>query len=233
MDRVLLNVKRWRQRPFECAMAAAASLANFFERDINYLNVRRMIPKDKRKEGLYTSAQARLLNQLGFECVTIVTADLNLIDFSWSRLTKKSLIRRMKKLRAHYKRQEDEEGREYVSDMIDWLEDEKYENNLLIDYEFKKHITKQLDRGIPVGAAINWTSLFKFSKGNRRQNGDIKGAREDHAIVIRGYDDYGVFIVDSHHTHYTGKREKYRRGYYKLAWDKLLVNIPAGDLILL
>ncbi len=231
MDRVLLSVKRFKQHPMECAVAAASSLANFFDSGVEYDSVRDMLKASQRKKGLYTSQQGRLLNQLGFENVTIVTADLNLVDFTWANYTKKSLVRRMKKLRAYYRRTNDETW-EYVSDMIEWLEDEEFDNKLIIDYEFKKYIKRQLDRGVPVGAAVNWTSLFKFSKGNRRQKDDIKGQQEDHAIVLRGYDKDGVFVVDSHHKYYTGKRAKYRRGYYKLAWDKFLVNIPAGDLIL-
>lgn len=233
MNRVLLPVKRFKQQPSECGIAAASTLAHFYDKNVDYEEVREMIPKRRRKKGLFTSQQARLLNQLGFESVTIVTADLNLIDFTWANYTKKSIIRRMKKLRAYYRRLQDEESREYVDDMIKWLEDEDYDNNLVIDYEFKKYICKQLDRGAPVGAAVNWTSLFKFRKGKRLQkDGDIKGNGEDHAIVLRGYDDKGVFVVDSHYQYYTGKLSKYKRGYYKLLWDKFLVNIPAGDLIL-
>ena len=232
MDRVLLSVKRFKQQPSECAIAAAASLANFFDPEIDYKDVRELVPKRIRKQGLDTSAEAGLLNQLGFESVTIVTADLNLIDFGWAKYTKKSIVRRMKMLRAHYRRQKEKELVEYVDDMITWLEDERYDNNIIIDYEFKKHIKKQLARRVPVGAAVNWTSLFKFSKGDRRQNGDINGTQEDHAIVLRGCDDKGVFVVDSHHQYYTGKRAKYKNGYYKLPWDKFLVNVPAGDLIL-
>lgn len=233
MDRVLLSVKRFKQRTGECSIAAASSLANFFDSDITYKEVRELVPKKLQRDGLETSQEARLLNQLGFEVVTIVTADLNLIDFGWANYTKKSIIRRMKMLRAHYRRTQEKILVDYVDDMIDWLADDRYDNNIIIDYEFKKHIKKQLARGVPVGAAINWTSLFKFSKGDRRQNGDIKGEPVDHAIVLRGCDDKGVFVVDSHHTCYTGKRAKYRSGYYKLPWDIFLVNIPSGDLILL
>jgi hypothetical protein len=233
MDRVLLSVKRFKQQPSECAIAAASSLANFFDSSVAYKEVRELVPKKIRKEGLETSQEARLLNQLGFEAVTIVTADLNLVDFGWANYTKKSIIRRMKMLRAHYRRQKEKDLVAYVNDMVDWLEDDRYDNNIVIDYEFKKHIKRQLARGVPVGAAINWTSLFKFSKGDRRQNGDISGEPEDHAIVLRGCDDKGVFVVDSHHECYKGKRAKYKSGYYKLPWDKFLVNVPSGDLILL
>ena len=193
----------------------------------------KLVSKRQRKDGLYTSEQGRLLNKLGFEVVTIVTANLDLIDFSWDGLSKKCVIQRMKKLRTHYKRICDKCFARYVNDMILWLEDSDYDNQIIIDNEFKKHIKHQLNRGIPVGALINWTSLFKFTKGSRCNNGDITGVGENHAIVLRGYDNKGVFVVDSNVDHFTGKRKKYRRGYYKLLWEKFLVNIPGGDLILL
>ena len=233
VDRVLLSVKRFRQRSAECAIAAASSLAHFFEPETDYEDVRKLVRCKDRPKGLYSSQQARLLNRLGFESISIVTADLNLVDFSWENLSKNGIIRRMKKLKAYHRRRHEHDMVAYVEDMIDWLEDPDYDNQIIIDYEFKKYIRRHLNKGFPVGASVNWTSLFKFQKGFRLQNGDIKGAEENHAIVIRGYDEKGVFVVDSHSKYYTGKRKKYKNGYYKLAWDKFLVNMPGGDLILL
>ncbi len=232
MNRVLLSVKRFKQKPSECSIAAASSLAHFYDSEVDYKEVRKLIPARIRKKGLYSSQQARILNKLGFDKVTIVTADLNLIDFSWARYTKKSVIRRMKKLRAYYRRIQ--EDWQYVDDMIQWLEDKDCDNNLVIDYEFKKYIKRHLDRGLPVGASINWTALFRFTKGERRmKDRDIKGESVDHSIVLRGYDDKGVFVVDSHQECYRGTRAKFKSGYYKLPWDKFLVNIPSGDLLLI
>lgn len=232
MDRILLPVKRFKQQPSECAVAAASSLAHFFDPEVDYEQVRSLLPARVRRKGLHTSQQARLLNSLGFTSVTIVTADLNLVDFSWAGLSKRQIVVRMKKLRAYYGRMRDRDSWVCVDDMIKWLEDERYDNNIIIDYAFKKYITRQLDRGVPVGAAVDWTTLFKFSKWAHRQRDDIRGEREVHAVVLRGYDDNGVFVVDSHYKYYRGKRAKYKKGYYKLPWDKFLVNIPSGDLIL-
>lgn len=231
MDRVLLSVKRFCQSPSECALAAASSLANYLDPAVDYEYVRAMIPKRERNGGLYTSAQARLLNRLGFD-VTIVTADLNLIDFTWADFSKNGIIRRMKKLRAYYRKTQDP-NIDYVDDMIKLLEDKDYNNQLIIDYEFKKHIQRHLKKGYPVGASINWTSFFKFSKEFKKHKDDIKGEDCHHAIVIRGYDEKGVFIVDSHTEAYKGKWAKYKSGRYKVAWDKFLVNIPGGDLVLI
>jgi hypothetical protein len=50
---------------------------------------------------------------------------------------------------------------------------------------------------------------------------DIKGEILEHAVVLRGYDDKGLFVVDS---------EEQR--YYKLSWHDFLLNVSSGDLIL-
>lgn len=231
--RVLLSVKRFEQKPSECAIAASSSLANYYEPDVDYKDVRELIPPSLRKRGLYSSEQGRLLNKLGFESVVIVSADLELIDFSWRKFSKKRLISRLKRLRAYYGRARDKDGKSYVHDMVKWLEDDRYDNGLVISDDFSRLIKKELNRGRPIGAAIDWTSMFKFQKETVRKDreGDIHGWQENHAIVIRGYDDQGVFVVDSH-TKYYGALKKYKRGYYKLSWDRFLIHIPAGDLIM-
>ena len=38
-ERVLLNVKRWKQHPSECAIAAAATLASFYDKEVTYAQV--------------------------------------------------------------------------------------------------------------------------------------------------------------------------------------------------
>ena len=115
----------------------------------------------------------------------------------------------------------------YVDDLKEWLEEPDFNNKLVIDTDFAKHIRKSLNKERPIGASVNWHALFKIPKDN-----DIKGESEEHALVIRGYDAKGVFVVDSQ-THYYGKLSKYRGGKYKLSWEKFLSNIPSGDLILI
>jgi hypothetical protein len=232
MHRILLPVKRFKQFPSECSIASTTALANYFDENISYSEVRKLVPKKLRKEGFFSSQQGRLLNQLGFMSVTIVTADLDLIDYSWAGLKKPSLIRRMKKLRTHYGKAQMSDMYDYVNDMVKWLEDDQFDNNLVIDNNFRKYIKRQLKKNVPVGAAINWTSVFKIKKSGTKDS-DIKGSEEHHSIVLRGCDEEGVFIVDSHHRNYKGKLAKFHNGYYKMSWDKYLVNAAGGgDLIL-
>lgn len=229
--RVLLPIKRFKQRDNDCAVCAAASIANYYDKSLTYRNVRRLVSVRDRQSGLFSSEQARLLNELGFEWTAIVTSDVDLVDYSWTKLAKKRIIAKLKKLRTHIKRSISQmaphstysgvqKSREQcVADLIEWLEALEYDNNLIIDNDFPKYIRKSLDRGHPVGVSINATSMFKMKKGGKADS-DITGEHEEHAVVVRGYDEKGVFIVDSNH------------GFYKVSWERLLINMPAGDLIL-
>jgi len=234
MKQVLLNVKRFKQYTSECGIAAASSIANYYKSSINYESARNLLPQQIRKNGVYTSQQARILNRLGFKKVSIVTSDLSLVDFSWRNLSKKRLIAKLKQLSRYYNRTKQKHLKLYVLDMIDWLEDKTCDNKLIIDYNLPKYIKRSIGSYKPVGACFNWTSLFRMMKSPKKKNGagDIYGEPESHAVVIRGYDEEGIFIVDSHHAHYRGKLKKYRKGYYKLLWANFLVNAQGGDLLL-
>lgn len=229
--RVLLTVRRWKQRPAECAIASATALAYYFDESVTYHKVRNVVPKSllRKNEGLYTSQQARLLNDLGFGRIAIVTSDPTLVDMSWQKLSKGKIIEKLRRKRAYCGRTSDTEGKSFVDDMISWLQYDGCDNNLIIDYNFPMYIRRHLDAGKPVGASYNWTKMFKFKKTGVDE---VRGEVEEHAVVIRGYDDQGVFIVDGHHQSYKGRLSKYHNGYYKMPWETYLVTAPDGDLIL-
>jgi hypothetical protein len=241
--RVLLPIKRFKQKEGECAVCAASSVANYYDETFSYRNVRRLLPARKRKRGLYTSQQAHLLNELGFEWLAIVISDVDTIDYSWADLNQEEIIAKLKKLRSHLRRSighmsphssyciVQKTREESVADLIRWLESSDHDNNLVIDNDFPKYIRRSLDRGHPVIVSINATSMFKLKKGGKIDS-DIKGEHEEHSVVVRGYDDKGVFIVDSDHRYLTGDLARYRSGYYKVSWERLLVNTPGCDLIL-
>jgi len=225
--RVLLRVKRFKQRKNECAVAAASSLANYFNPEVEYEEARKLVSPRIRRNGIHTSQSGLLLNKLGFASVKILTADQSLIDFSWRNLSKTTLIKKLKRKRAYCGRARDRIQKAYVNGMIRWLESEP-ENELIIDWDFPKYIRRQLDFDRPVGISINWTTMFRYpkakAKGKSSGRGDISGDVEDHAIVLRGYDSDGVFVVDADDNNSS-------QGYYKLSWETLLINIPDGDLI--
>lgn len=233
--RVLLSVKRFKQKVNECAVAAASSLGNYYDSSIRYEESRRLLPFNMRRGGIYTSQQARLLNLMGFDNVTIVTSDLDIVDYTWTKLSKRGLIKKLDRLYKYYRRTKGRNTNlhEIVYDLYSWLSDKRFNNNLIIDNDFAKYIKKTLDRGNPICASVSATTMFKIKKWPiHAKDSDIKGQNVEHSLVIRGYDNKGVYIVDSDHGF--GRQvslRKYVSGYYKVAWEKFLPNISHGDLI--
>jgi hypothetical protein len=192
-----------------------------------------LIPAEERSGGLYTPQQGKILNDFGFPRVTIVTGDENLLDFTWRGLSKNTLLDKMRRKRDYCRRSGDTDNRDVLTYMIKWLSDPNCDNQLIIDDNFPKYIRQELDRGRPLGASFNWTKLWRRRKTGARKGGDdIGGYSVQHAVVVRGYDDQGIFVVDSHWKNYTHKLSRYRNGYYKIPWSKYLVSAPSGDLIL-
>lgn len=231
-SRVLLNVRRFKQKPAECAIAVTASIANYFDPTVDYEDVRNMLYAREKKDGLWSSQQAQLLNDLGFSSVELVTADSDMMDFSWSNLSKARKIDKLNKKATYYLKSGDRYSRDRALHLANWLAQDDCDNTLTIDWDFAKHIRKHLNAKRPVGAAINWTTYWRKPKSFRGLSNDIRGEKEEHAVVLRGYDHVGLFVVDSHSQCYTGKLSKYKRGYYKVPWEHFLVNMPEGDLII-
>ena len=233
MERVLVaGVKRYTQRTSECALAACASLANYYDSEVNYSYLRGLVPPSKRVGGMYTPQQGLLLNRLGYTHITIVSADYSLFDWTWAKLSKKSLVSKLKRKKIYLDQSSVDEA-EAMKHYIKWLQMDGCNNNLIIDYNFPKYIKRHLNAGRPVGASFNWTAMFKLSKYDKNGKNDSKGDAVEHAVVLRGYDNEGVFVVDSHTRFYRGRLKKYKSGRYKVPWSKFLVNAPYGDLLLI
>jgi hypothetical protein len=223
-----LKVRRFLQEPGCCGIAAAASTANFYDSEVNYSIASRICKNDG--EGLFTPDIARLCNRLGFTKVTIISADIGLLDFEWAHLKKPDLIQQLKR---SYRYNPDPGSRESAGAYVKFLTDRDHDNDLIIDLHFGKYIRKHLSQGKPVLASFNWNLFFEFPKWNEQGKPDpIKGEFEEHEVVIVGYDNNGVDIVDSHHEMYQGKLSKYRSGRYRMDWETLHTVMGFGDLIL-
>ena len=83
----------------------------------------------------------------------------------------------------------------------------------------------------------NWLDGGVISKAKLINASGVFFHLEELHSVCRGIkqllDDEGVFVVDPHHELYRGRLKRYRNGYYKIPWEKFLVNIPQGDLIII
>jgi len=226
-----LRIKRYVQYPAECAAAAAAAIANYYNKNIDY-EVVRLVAEDmldtEINDGLYDGEIGMLLNLLGFRSVSVMSTDLDYFDYSWCKLSKINLINRLKhvsRVNSGY--------RENCKSMIKFLTLDGYRNKLIIDYIFGEYIRKNLDLGLPVMLSYNWTMFLRSPKTNDSGvNDDGKGEIEMHAVVACGYNNEGVYVVDSHDAFYKYKLKKYREGRYLLKWEDLMVIMGcAGNVI--
>ena len=232
--RVLLPVRRFEQKPGECALAAVACFANYFDPNVVYEDIRKMMPYKERKDGLHTAQIVGLLNRLGFTKTTVVSSDIESFDFSWNKLDKRSMIRRLKMVASNYQKDKDTDNANQCWHMANRLADDECDNNLLIDYDFHYHAKMYLRLGTPVITSIEWTKLFRYKKSGSGRRSDVSGHVECHSFVLRGYNDRDVFVADSHIQYYVDDLIKYRKGYYPVRWtdfcscavDLILVQSP-------
>ncbi len=223
----ILRIKRFLQDPGLCTIAAAAEVCNFYDKTVTYEMVKEIADNDG--SGLCTSELAILLNKLGFQKLTIVSSDITQLDFTWKDLSKKDMVA---KLKESVRKNKDKDYREVNRMYAEILSDETKDNNLVIDHSFGKYIRQSIDDGKPVLASFNWTMFFQWTKWNNGKDDPINGDSEEHEVVICGYDEKGVRIVDSHHEMYKGKLKKFKNGRYRMSWETLMTVMGYGDLII-
>ena len=229
-----LKITHYLQDPAHCVVGACAAVANYYNEDIDYEFTKALAHKRISKKigdvGLDAGQACLLLNYLGFYKVTIISSDLTILDFEWEKYGKRKMKEALKYSMSHKK---DKNEREETRSLYKWYTLKGYENIIKIDFNFAKYIRRYLNRKKPVMITFNWNKLFRFPKeGKNGKDDPINGCDESHAVVASGYDDKGVWIVDSHHDYYKYKRKKYRRGFYKISWEELLVCMGEdGDVV--
>lgn len=230
-----LRVKRFIQGQGlgHCAVASSASIANYYNKKINYELAQEITRKhvtDELDDGLYTGHIGILLNLLGFKKVTIISSDTNAYDFSWNSFSKKALIQELANLKR--KRSFHQDERDNYAAMYHFLKESR-KNKLILDSSFGDHIRSSLYQQKPVIISYNWTLLFQSPKYNAKDVNDyINGDIDYHAVVARGYDERKVMIVDSQYYSYTYKLKKFKKGYYNIGWEEILMALAGSDIVL-
>jgi hypothetical protein len=223
---VKIKVKRYVQDPSYCTVASIASVANFYNKDIDYKKTKSITHKLFRRkkeqpfEGLETQKMGLLLNAVGFNKVTIISSNLDFLDYDWSTKSKKHLVEtflnKSKERKCDYKW--------YCRSMHKFLTN-RNKNKLIIDYDFGKHIRKSIDNGMPLIATFNWSMFFRYKK-------DKDDDYDEHAVGVNGYNKKEAMITDSHAGFYKYRLKKYSKGAYNIGWENLMTIIGPGDLIL-
>ncbi len=224
-----LKITRYKQYPGHCAVAACGTVANYYNKDMNY-DVSQDVAKKKVNknidDGLDSGEIGSLLNHLGFKKVNIVSTNLHILDYSWVKLSKPQLISKMREMKKTYKG----EYKDVLKSLYKWIDTEEFDNNIIIDYDFGKYIRQTLDKKQPLVISFNWTMYFKYSKYTSYVPDSIKGDYEEHGVVAYGYNKKGVHICDSHHQCYKYRLKKYRDGLYLIPWEHLMSIMGWGDL---
>lgn len=228
------EVRRFKQDPGCCAIAACACVSNYWDPDKDYDIAKEIVIKKIKKnvinDGLYSGEICLLLNEMGFYKVTMISSIMDIFDYKWKRFKRRKMI---KTLEESIKNKQYTEEKNQTRRILKWLKNYDYDNNIIIDYNFGKYIRDFIRRKKPVIVCFNWTMYFKYCKSNDKGYEDIyNGSSEMHAAVIYGYDTKGVHICDSHNALYTYKRKKYRTGFYKISWENLMSVIGEGDIFL-
>ncbi|MFW6016804.1 MAG: C39 family peptidase [bacterium] len=228
---IKLKINRYNQKSGHCAVCSCASVANFYNKNINYKNTKkkaRKIFKNNIDNGLYSGQIGILLNKLGFKKVNIVSSNLHYLDYTWRKLSKQKLIKKLKKQLKYFKKHKifNCEKIGETKSLIKWLQQQKYDNKLIIDYNFGEYIRNFLAKRKPIVISFSWTIYFKDIKVTKQDvEDDIKGEEDEHAVVIYGYTKDKVFISDSNN-------EIYEDGLYTMSWENLMTVLNMGDIYL-
>lgn len=233
---IKLKINRYIQDPSHCAVAACASAANFYNNEINYEKTKEIAKnkvQKKLEEGLDSGEIGRLLNNLGFYKVTLITTNLTIFDYSWVNYKRKRLIETLHdacpKMNSEVKND--------AKSIYKWLKNSYFDNNIIIDYNFGKYIRNFLNKCKPIVICFNWNMFFKFPKLKNKTPDCIKGNTDDHAIVIYGYHKKGVLVCDSHNEYYKYRLKRFKNGFYSMSWENLMTVIGGatgggGDIFL-
>jgi hypothetical protein len=230
----VLPITIFKQNMAECGVAASASVANYYNNEISYELTRKLAKKissDFSDEGMDTGEIGILLNKLGFKKVSIVTSDLNIVDFTWSRLNKTAI---KKELMKKYRKDSEADFSGSAYSLYKFLCEKQRINKIIIDNNFGYHIRRNIDNRNPVLLTINWTVLFRKPKYNENDKQDpILGESERHMVICVGYDQKYVCLADPHNDRHNNRDITYcRKGFYKISWEKLMTVLGLGDIII-
>lgn len=224
-----LKVQCYPQYNDTCAIASIASIANHFDSEIDYDKVYKIAENnfDRVDLGLNTGEMCILLNKVGFEKVTLVSANLEYLDFSWTKLSRGKVLEKLQ----NKKELIDESYTETHRDLCKWLGDYNYCNKIIVDYDFLKYAKESLDKSSPPMLSFNWTMLFKEAKRGIRGKDSVKGFNEYHAVAVNGYTKDSFIFCDSDETNYK-KFKRYSKNEYKIPICDLMIAMSDGDMFI-
>ena len=229
----LQSIKRFEQQPACCAISSCACISHYYNSEIDYevvgdIAAKLFKPCKVEDEGLSSPEIGMLLNVLGFKKVTIISTDLNIVDYDWQGKNK-AHIKKQLKILSRYK---NDNYSSVAEGMIKFLSNKKCTNKILVDNQFGKYIRKMIDRDLPILVSYLWNVYFGIPKVDENDNVDsITGQQLFHVVVAYAYNKYGLRVIDSHRENYRYRLKKFRKGRYLMPWEELMLSMAEGDII--
>ena len=227
----ILKVTRYEQTQNQCAVAACASVLNFYNSKMDYKKVCKIaydiFTDSIDHDGLDSGEMGILFNKLGFQKVTIISSDVIHLDYSWNKLNKKKLIHILRKTSKN-KKVTLPDTLKIFANFLSTKED----NSLSIDNDFSNHIKTSIKHKKPIVLSVNWNLMFKQPKYDIDGKITPLGECEKHAIVVYGYNDKDVYVADSNNAAYKKRFNGYKNGKYKVSWNVLMLAMSMEDIII-
>lgn len=185
-----------------CSPTALSMLLGFYDKDISVDEISAQVPQVKNDKGenfgTINQQMATWCKSLGFD-VVLYTADVQVIDQSWSKLSPTEVIERLEARKAGLKVPSlgDVWNTAYCQAYIEYIQSG---GELHIVNAITSRLLYELLENGPVLPCLSFDTLY--GKGRTSNDGeketkpdDVNGKAWNHSVVIYGNDDKGNFLV--------------------------------------
>jgi len=189
MNKKNLNIPQLSQETaFSCLPACLQQVFGYYHIVVSQEEMLNELKKPER--GMSIPKAGLFLKKYGFKPL-IITNNIQIFDPAWFRLSNVALIKNIKKRRQFL----DKYNQSLIDDYVKYLKMGGQINFETISLEL---FVKYLSKNIPIVAELASTFLYKKSKSTKpgRFDGSIKGDIDGHCVVIAGFNDDKIKVVD-------------------------------------
>jgi hypothetical protein len=195
-----LKVPYFKQKAMTCGPSSLQQVMAYYGKKMKLGDIIKDIPMFM--DGTYLAYLAKYAMEAGFKPL-IITYNVDIFDPTWFRLSRKSLI---KKLRSRSRiRKLDINIRRGCKSYVDYLESG---GKLSFNFTTTEIIKKYLKKKRPIIVRLSSTILHdrKRLDLNKDKRDDISGSPGFHFVVVSGYKNGKFLIVDPQKKKYGGTR---------------------------
>ncbi len=185
-----------------CSPTALSMLLSYYDHDVSVDDISANVPQVKNEKGddfgTINQQMATWCKSLGFD-VVLYTADVQVIDQSWSKLSSMEVIERLEARKTGLKVPSlgDLWDTAYCQAYIEFIQ---YGGKLRIVNAITSNLLYELLEKGPVLPCLSFSTLY--GKGRISNSGeketkpdDVNGKAWNHSVIIYGNDEQGNFLV--------------------------------------